>query len=121
MTSSLQNFIKTGKLPATERARAALLHESRSQLADYDRIERQSKAVKQQREQALKNTEEAYRKQREQRQAIERKAAAKKAPAKAPSLLDRLAKLTGDAATAFYRANRAAILAESENKKFLKP
>jgi cell division protein FtsL len=55
-----------------------------SKAADLDRMERESKAAKTAREASFKATEEAFRKQREQRLAIERKAASK-APAPAPA------------------------------------
>jgi hypothetical protein len=88
-----------------------------SKAADLDRMERESKAAKTAREASFKATEEAFRKQREQRLAIEREAASKKAaPAPAPAAetarekYQRLQKTAPHLAGKFYQENKNDIL-----------
>jgi hypothetical protein len=137
-TQSFHDFVNTGKRPDSDRERSALLDEARAVIsdicrrvesgeirlagpnnfaqpsqADLDRMQRQSLADKAARERQLQATREAYEKQRQQREAIEKRAASK--PAQAVSMtphLDALAKLKGADASAYYKTNVKAIAAE---------
>ena len=113
---------KTGRFFPDE---ATVTARAKAKLAE---LERKSRQAKRDREESLRATEKAFRKQREHRQAIERRArkAATPKPApqpqqassKAPTLLERFQRLTGDAATRFFRKHRRELLAESDDRKF---
>jgi len=91
LSDQAHQFLKHGIRPTTQRATEALLDELASfgtaaevqnfpsTPAQFERMQRESQALKRQRDQAIDNTRRAFDKQHEQRRAIEKTIAEKKA------------------------------------------
>jgi len=85
-----------------------------SQKADLDKIQRESLAAKKQREAAFQATKEAFKKQRQERQAIEKRIAAKPAR-KAPASKTPAARpLKGESTAVLARAIRMPGISEAD-------
>ena len=83
-----------------------------------DRLERASKAEKAKREERLTATEEAYRKQHEERRAIERRASSKKAPAKPAALSKPAPKPTPETARDKAKREYSALTDEKQKRTY---